>query len=94
MDNQTTVNIFRKRNIVTYVKMMRKWINVHCNSGFIKTNIIGKLKGSPGGVWYNPDRDSNILSMAKVEKYLPVTYGREKCFIVNKVDGAQRRFIK
>ena len=43
-----------------------------------KTNTIGKLEGLPGYLWYHPTGISNILSMAEMEKYFPVTYGKKK----------------
>jgi hypothetical protein len=59
-------------------------------------NLIGRLPGYPGEVWYNPDGIANIISLADAEKYFPVRYdsAREKAFVVEKPDGTECQFIK
>ena len=60
------------------------------------TNLIGRLPGYPGEVWYNPDGIVNILSLTDAVKYFRVRYDsrQEQAFIVEKPDGTERRFIK
>jgi hypothetical protein len=54
-------------------------------------NLIGRLPGYPGEVWYNPDGIANIISLADAEKYFPVRYDSawEKAFVVEKPDGTE-----
>ena len=56
--------------------------------------MVGKLKVFPVDVWYQSNGNSNILSMAEVENYFPVTYGKGKYFVIPKADGTKSRFVK
>jgi len=94
LDNQSTVNIFCNKSLLTGVNPTNKWMNVHCNAGTTRTNLVGKLVGFPGDVWYRPNGIANILSMTEVEKYFPLTDGQDKRFIIHKPDGTTRSFIK
>ena len=69
-------------------------MRVRCNAGWSVTNMIGRLPGYPGEIWYNPDGIANILSLADAEKYYHVTYDsrQDKAFVVQKPDGTERRF--
>jgi len=94
LDNQSMVNMFCNKSLLTGVKPTNKWMNVHCNAGTTRTNLVGKLVGFPGDVWYHPNGIVNILLMTEVEKYFPVTYGQDKRFVIHKPDGTTRSFIK
>lgn len=60
------------------------------------TNMIGRLPGYPGKVWYNPDGIANILSLADMEKYFFIKYNSdtEKVFIMEKPNGMEKCFVK
>ena len=94
LDSQSTVNMFSNPNLLRNIRPANKCMNVRGNAGVSRTNMIGDFKGYPEPVWYDPNGIANILSMAQVERYFPVTYGDEKCFIVHKKNGMQRRFVK
>jgi hypothetical protein len=52
-------------------------------------NLIGRLPGYPGEVWFNPAGIANIVSLAGTEKYFRVRYdssAQEKAFVVEKPD--------
>jgi hypothetical protein len=91
LDSQSTVNIFYNKDLLKDIKVTNRCMRVHCNVGWTVTNLIGRLPGYPGEVWYNPDGIANIISLADAEKYFPVCYdsAREKAFVVEKPDGTE-----
>jgi hypothetical protein len=93
LDNQSTVDVFCNRGLLTNVRETNKLMNIRCNAGVTRTNMVGELNGY-GKVWYNPKGIANILSLSQVEKKHRVTYGStaSKAFIVHKNDGSERRF--
>ena len=93
LDNQIKDDIFSNRQILTDIKTTGKWMKVNRNTGINNTNTI-KLKSLPGDVWYHPNVIDKIISMAEVEKYLPVTYVNGNCLIIYKYHGNNSRFIK
>jgi hypothetical protein len=93
LDNQSTVNIFHNRELMYGIQTAERWMHIRCNAGVTRTNLMGKVKGFPGEVWYHPNGVANILSLAAVEKHFDVTYdGKNRCFHVHKPDGGVRRF--
>ena len=94
LDNQSTVNIFYNKDLLQDVKTTHRCMRVRCNAGWSVTNMIGRLPGYPGEVWYNPQGIANILSLADAEKHYRVRYDshHEKAFIVEKPDGSEWRF--
>lgn len=54
-------------------------------------NLIGRIPGYLGEVWYNPDGIANILSLADVVMYFHVCYDscQEQAFVVEKPDGTK-----
>ena len=93
LDNQITDDIFSNRQILIDIKTTEKWMKVNRNAGINKNNTT-KLKSLPGYVWYHPNVIDKIISMAEVEKYLPVTYVNGNCLIIHKYHGNNSRFIK
>ena len=69
-------------------------MNFRGNAGVYRNNLIGDLTGYPDTTWYDPKGVSDILPMALVEKILPVTYRKGKCFILDKVGGNKRCLIR
>jgi Reverse transcriptase (RNA-dependent DNA polymerase)/Zinc knuckle len=96
LDNQSTVNIFRNKDLLQDVRATTRCMRVRCNAGWSVTNLMGRLPGYPGEVWYNPDGIANILSLADAEKYFRIRYdsGKESAFVVEKPDGTERKFLK
>jgi hypothetical protein len=90
LDNQSTVNIFSNKVLQTDVKETTQCMRLRCNAGWTVTNLIGRLPGYPGEVWYNPDGIANIISLADAEKYFRVYYDSkcEKAFVLEKPDGS------
>jgi hypothetical protein len=103
LDNQSTVNSFcnrallkDNRALLKDIKATDRCMRVWCNAGWTVTNLMGTFPGYPGEVWFNPDGIANILSLADVAKHFRVCYdsGQEHAFIVEKLGGTERRFIK
>jgi hypothetical protein len=96
LDNQSTVNIFSNKALLQDVKATNRKMRVRCNAGWSVTNLIGRLPGYPGEVWYNPNGIANIISLSDATKHFRVHYDstQEPAFIVEKPDGTERRFVK
>jgi hypothetical protein len=94
LDNQSTVNLFSNKELLTNIRTTDRVINIRCNAGVMRTSMIGDLPGYDGEVWYNPKGIANIFSLSDVEKYHQVTYDSraEKAFVVHKADGNKRCF--
>jgi hypothetical protein len=94
LDNQSTVNVFSNKELLTNIRTTDRVMNIRCNAGVTRTSMIGDLPGYDGEVWYNPKGIANILSLSDVEKYHQVTYDSraEKAFVVHKADGNERCF--
>jgi hypothetical protein len=75
LDNQPTVNIFfsNKALLKNDVKPTNRCMQVHYNTGWTMTNLMGRLLGYPGKVWFNPD------SIAKNSH--PVTHGCQETLL-------------
>ena len=69
-------------------------MNVQDNEVVSCTILIGDIPGYPKLIWYDPKGITNILSMTRVEKNFPITYGRGKYFIVNKDGGNKCCFVR
>ena len=68
-------------------------MNVRCNAGCRRTNLVGDLPGY-GTVWFDPSAITNILSLKRVRSKYKVTYenGTEAFFAVVKPDGTRFEF--
>jgi hypothetical protein len=67
LDNQqSTVKIFYNKALLKKdIRKTTRCMRVRCNAGrWTVTNLLGRLPGYPGKVWYNPDGIANILSLA------------------------------
>jgi hypothetical protein len=60
LDNQSTVNIFSNKSLLENVGATDRVMNIRCNAGVTRTNMIGDLPGFDGKVWYNPNGIANI----------------------------------
>ena len=64
LDNQSTVDVFCNKNLITNIREHTNTMDIHCNAGVTSTNLIGELVGY-GTVWYNPEGIANTLSLAR-----------------------------
>jgi hypothetical protein len=96
LDNGSTVNVFSNKKLLKNIRATNRVMNIRCNAGVSRTNMIGDLPGYKGEVWYNPEGIANILSLSDVEKYHHVTYDSkaEKAFIIHQTEGADERRFK
>ena len=66
LDNQSTVNVFSKPDMVVSISETSREMHVYCNSGKV---IIWKVADWPGfgEVWFHRGGIANILSLALVK---------------------------
>ena len=96
LDNQSTVDVFCNKILLTNVLEHSKTMDIHCNAGVTSTNLINELRGY-GTVWYNPTGIANILSLAKAtERGYHVTFDSSEgnAFHLQKADGTNMRVFK
>jgi hypothetical protein len=74
LDNQSTVDVFANGDLMRDIHTTTRSMTIRCNAGVTRTNMIGRVEGYPGEVWYNPNGIANILSLSNVTKYFPVSY--------------------
>jgi hypothetical protein len=93
LDNQSTVDVFCNSDLLKNVCKVNKIINIKCNAGVTRTDMVGDLPGY-GEVWYNQNGIANILSLSRVESKYRITYDSDhgKQFVVHKAGGMVRRF--
>ena len=96
LDNQSTVNVFYDKRMLRNIRKVSCWMDIHCNAGKARTDLIGDLPGF-GAIWYHKNGIANILSRTKVERMKGVEHvsyhtkmGRK--FIVTKKDGIEKYF--
>ena len=94
LDSQSTISLFRNALLLTSIQEVGTYLNIFCNAGKTKTNMVGDLK-EDGTVWIYTNGISNILLLYRVAEMFHVTYNShtESCFIVWKEDGTLRRFM-
>jgi hypothetical protein len=92
LDNQSTVNVFSNKHLLTNIRESDESMSIMCNAGLAKMNLIGDLPGY-GEVWFNPNGIANILSMSEVEKDYPITY-ENQTFTIHKDADTKRHFTK
>jgi hypothetical protein len=63
LNNQSTVDIFCNKALLKNVREVKKVMNIICNAGVTRTNMVGDLEGY-GTVWYNAKGIANILSLS------------------------------
>ena len=93
LDNQSTVDLFCDKNLVSQIQQVEDTMTVKGNGGLLTTNKMAFLKNY-GMVWFHPDAITNILSLKNVREKFQVTFDSDtsNAFIVHKPNGAQLRF--
>ena len=76
LDNQSTVDLFCNRKLVSRVWETDDTMTVHGNGGDLTTNKKAHIKNY-GDVWFHPDAITNILSLKNVKAKFQVTYDSE-----------------
>jgi hypothetical protein len=71
LDNQSTVNIFSNKKLLKNIRKTNRVMNIRCNAGVTRTNMIGDFGGYAGEVWYNPNGIANILGLSIGRREVP-----------------------
>jgi len=72
LDNQSTVDVFQNKNLLTNIRDSGKVLKIHCNAGVATTSLVGHLPGY-GEVWLY-EKGIAILSLSRVKVRYRVTY--------------------
>jgi len=93
LDNQSTVDVFQNKELLTNVRDSGRVLNIHCNAGVASTSLMGYLPGY-GEVWLYEGGIANILSLSRVKKRYRVTYDSENGnkFVVHLNNGLKQTF--
>eukprot|EP00536_Pseudo-nitzschia_multiseries_P006631 jgi/Psemu1/15767/gm1.15767_g len=94
LDSESYLNLIVNPDLVTNIQQAPSGglMNIHCNSGVSKTNLIADLPGFDV-VWFYTDGLANVLSLALVSDQYQVTMDTsiDNAIYVHK-DGGTRRF--
>ena len=96
LDNQSTVDVFCNKDLLTNIRQADRSCRISCNAGVVTTDLIGDLAGYPEPVWYHATGIANILSLHRVTKHCRVRYDSSEenaSFHVTRPDGTIRSFI-
>ena len=93
LDNQSTVDVFHNKDLLTNVRESGRVLNIHCNAGVATTSMMGYLPGY-GDVWVYEDGIANILSLSRVKEKFRVTYDSDNGnkFVVHLKNGLKQTF--
>jgi hypothetical protein len=93
LDNQSTVDVFCNPKLLDNVRKVNKVMNINCNAGVARTDMVRDLPGH-GEVWFNKSGRANIPSLSRMEKKHRIRCDSKnsKQFIVHKKNGMVRRF--
>jgi hypothetical protein len=96
LDNQSTVDVFCNRELLSNIREHESTMDIHCNAGVTSTKLIGELQGY-GTVWYNPKGIAIIQSLSRVKEHgYRVTFDSSdgNAFHLHKSDGGVRIFTQ
>jgi hypothetical protein len=93
LDNQSTVDLFCDKNLVSQIHEVSDTMTVKGNGGLLTTNKKAFLRNY-GMVWYHPQAITNILSLKNVREKYQVTFDSDtlNAFIVHKPNGEELKF--
>ena len=93
LDNQSTVDVFQNKELLTNVRDSGRILNIHCNAGIATTSMVGHLPGY-GEVWLYEEGIANILSLSRVKEKYRVTYDSQdgNKFVVHLGNGSRQIF--
>jgi hypothetical protein len=93
LDNQSTVDLFCNRHLVTDIHECEDSMSVMGNGGTLVTNKKATVKNY-GSVWFDPAAITNILSLKNVRDRFRVTFDSDggNAFIVHRPDKSNLRF--
>eukprot|EP00536_Pseudo-nitzschia_multiseries_P000823 jgi/Psemu1/1867/gm1.1867_g len=93
LDSESSLNLIVNLELVTNIRQAPNggFMNIHCNSGVSKTNLIANLPGF-GVVWFYANGLANILSLALVLDQYRVTMDTSinNAIYVHKDSGTRR----
>ena len=73
LDNQSTIDLFGNKDLLTDIREVDDYVTVHCNAGKNNVNMMGNLPGY-GLVWYYPNEIADILSLFLVAQRFHIKY--------------------
>jgi len=82
LDNQSTIDVFQNKNLLTNIRDSGKVLKMHCNAGVATTSLMGHLRWY-GEVLLYEKGIANILSQSRVKEWYRVTYDSQN---VNKFE--------
>jgi hypothetical protein len=93
LDNQSTVDLFCNRKLVSHVWETDESMTVHGNGGTLSTKMKAHVTNY-GDVWFDFKAITNILSLKNVREKVHVTYDShgEGSFQVHKPNGIDIHF--
>jgi Reverse transcriptase (RNA-dependent DNA polymerase) len=93
LDNQSTVDLFCNKNLVSEVWDSDDSMTVKGNGGLLHTNKKAFLRNY-GEIWFHPKAITNILSLKNVRERFQVTFDSDttNTFMVHKPNGPPLKF--
>ena len=92
LDNQSTIDVFSNKNLLSDIHTCDRIMNIHCNAGTQQTSEMGTLAGY-GEVWYHPNGIANIISLSRArDNGFIVSYDNKgNFFTLTHTDGSNQQ---
>ena len=96
LDTQSTIHIFKNKEMLQEVKATDTGVRCYCNSGYQDTDKAGVFPGVKEDVYYNATSLANILSFSLLSEQYRITCdtARENSFTVHDINGINMKFRK